>query len=166
MDYNKQLSSETTSEKIINKIDSYSLLIGGVLVAVLSVVVTYIVFSRYVLSLTPRWSEEIPRLILIWLTFIGTISGFARNGHFNAGILKFLIPKGRFYKNINLFCRFLVFLSTAFFLIILIYSGVQLTNFTWSHQSTALSLPIGLFYIALPISCLLSLIIMILGWKK
>ena len=38
--------------------------IGAIGVLALAVIVVYVVLSRYALSQTPRWSEELPRLIL------------------------------------------------------------------------------------------------------
>ena len=60
--------------------------IGAIGVLALAVIVVYVVLSRYALSQTPRWSEELPRLILVWVTFFGVISAFIRGSHFRAGL--------------------------------------------------------------------------------
>lgn len=59
-------------------LDGAARAVGGIGVAVLAATVTWVVFSRYALGITPRWSEELPRLILIWVTWLGVVSAFIR----------------------------------------------------------------------------------------
>ena len=68
-------------------IDRAARWVGAALVAGFAAMVVYVVISRYLFSSTPRWAEELPRMALVWLTFVGTISGFVRGSHFRAGLL-------------------------------------------------------------------------------
>ncbi|MGH6760907.1 MAG: TRAP transporter small permease [Phyllobacterium sp.] len=137
--------------------------IGAILVALFSVMIVYVVFARYVLSYTPRWSEELPRLLLVWATFIGTISAFARKTHLCAGITDLIVKPGRF-RDALAFCAMI---ATAAFLVILAFTGWKLALATWSHETTVLSLPAGLVYLALPVTSVLSLLALFLvGWRK
>lgn len=137
--------------------------IGAAGVMALAVIVFYVVFSRYALSQTPRWSEELPRLILVWVTFFGVISAFIRGSHFRAGLTDLVLPAGALRRLIF----GLAALSGVAFLIVLLVTGVQITGFTWQHETTAMSLPGGLFYLCLPISAVLSLLGLALGgWRK
>lgn len=144
-------------------LDKASRWTGSALVAAFTTIVVYVVFSRYLLNSTPRWAEELPRLLLVWLTFIGTISAFARGNHFRAGLADILIEA----KSLRAAVRLLAVLATVVFLIVLGVNGARLTAITWSHSTTALSLPVGLFYLALPVCCILSLLALALGgWRK
>lgn len=49
-------------------------------------------------------------------------------------------------------------LASAAFLVLLAVTGWQITLFTWDHASTALGLPGGLFYAALPVGAVASLV--------
>lgn len=153
----------TAPEVLNNRLDRLVRNIGAIGVAVLGVIVFYVVVSRYVLAKTPRWSEEIPRLILVWVTFFGIVSAFVRGSHFRAGLTDLILPPGR--------ARRLVFglaaIASAAFLLVLLITGTQITRFTWDHAMTATSLPGGLLYLALPISAALSLLGLALGgWRK
>ncbi|MDO5603586.1 MAG: TRAP transporter small permease [Paracoccus sp. (in: a-proteobacteria)] len=133
--------------------------IGALGVAVLSTLVIWVVFSRYVLGATPRWAEELPRLILVWVTFLGVISGFVRGSHFEAGIRDLVIPPGRLRRIVG----WLATAASAAFLVVLIITGWKITTMTWSHSTTALSMPVGLFYLCLPVCAALSLVGLFVG---
>ena len=129
-------------------IDSVAGAVGGLFIAAFTAIIVYVVFCRYVLSFTPRWSEEIPRLLLVWVTFIGAVSAFVRNTHLCAGLTDLMIAPGRFRRFLALLAR----LATYLFLIVVFWSGWNITVLTWSHETTVLSWPSGLAYLALPVT--------------
>ncbi|MBY6005258.1 TRAP transporter small permease [Salipiger bermudensis] len=131
---------------------------GAALVAAFAAMVVYVVISRYLFSSTPRWAEELPRIALVWLTFVGAISGFVRGTHFRAGLLDLVTLPALLRKVIAA----LAWLASVVFLAVLIRTGWTLSGITWSHQTTALSLPVGLFYISLPVCCGFALLGLIL----
>lgn len=129
-------------------IDSVAGAVGGLFIAVFTAIIVYVVFCRYVLSFTPRWSEEIPRLLLVWVTFIGAVSAFVRNTHLCAGLTDLMIAPGRFRRFLALLAR----LATYLFLIVVFWSGWKITVLTWPHETTVMSWPSGLAYLALPVT--------------
>lgn len=131
---------------------------GAAMVAGFAAMVVYVVISRYLFSSTPRWAEELPRLLLVWLTFTGAVSGFVRGSHFRAGLLDLVALPAR----VRLVLAALAWLASAVFLAVFIVTGARLTGITWSHQTTALSLPVGLFYLSLPVCFSLALVGLIL----
>ncbi|WP_134681839.1 TRAP transporter small permease [Paracoccus ravus] len=145
--------------RISNRLDWLARSLGAIGVAALAAIVAWVVFSRYALGVTPRWSEELPRLILVWVSFIGIISGFARGSHFEAGLTDLIIRPGRLREVI----RRLATGASVIFLLVLLVTGWQITGFTWHHATTALNLPGGLFYLCLPIGAALSLIAIFAG---
>ncbi len=54
--------------RISNAIDNVARAAGGLAIATFTAIIVYVVICRYALSFTPRWSEEIPRLLLVWVT--------------------------------------------------------------------------------------------------
>ncbi|MGP6085461.1 TRAP transporter small permease [Antarctobacter jejuensis] len=137
--------------------------IGAAMLLTFAVIVVYVVFSRYALSHTPRWAEELPRLLLVWLTFVGAISGFWRGTHFRAGLADLIFAAPAVRRIVTL----LAAAASAAFLAVLGINGWRLAQITWSHSTTALDLPVGLFHIALPVTCALSLVVLMLGgWRK
>lgn len=154
----------TDRTEILNgRLDRLVRNIGAIGVAVLGAMVFYVVVSRYAVAKTPRWSEELPRLILVWVTFFGVVSAFIRGSHFRAGLTDLMMGPGRARRAVFV----LAALAGGAFLVVLLVTGIQITRFTWSHQMTATSLPGGLLYLALPISAALALLGLALGgWRK
>lgn len=74
-----------SQKPLADRLDGLVRNIGALGVAVLAVMVFYVVISRYAVAKTPRWSGELPRLILVWVTFFGIVSAFIRGSHFRAG---------------------------------------------------------------------------------
>jgi len=137
--------------------------VAGLAVAVLAVMVVYVVAARYLFGVTPRWSEELPRLLLVWTTFLGTVSGFVRGGHFRAGLRDLLLAPGP----LRAAARVVAGLATVAFLVTLAITGTRITLLTWPHATTALGLPGGLFYIMLPIGAVLALLgFALVGWRR
>ena len=148
---------------LADRLDGLVRNLGALGVSVLAVMVFYVVVSRYAVAKTPRWSEELPRLILVWVTFFGVVSAFIRGSHFRAGLTDLILSPGALRRAIFV----LAALAGGAFLIVLLITGIQITRFTWDHQMTATSLPGGLLYLALPISAALSLLGLALGgWRK
>ena len=125
---------------LADRLDGLVRNIGALGVAVLAAMVFYVVVSRYAVAKTPRWSEELPRLILVWVTFFGVVSAFIRGSHFRAGLTDLILPPGALRRAIFV----LAALACGAFLIVLLITGIQITRFTWDHQMTATSLPGGL----------------------
>ena len=148
----------TGSLRAATLIDRAARWFGAALVAGFAAMVVYVVISRYLFSSTPRWAEELPRLALVWLTFVGAISGFVRGSHFRAGLLDLIAMPPMLRRGLAV----LAWLASFVFLAVFILTGWKLTAITWSHQTTALSLPVGLFYLSLPVCCGLALLGLIL----
>lgn len=152
-----------STKPLADRLDGLVRNLGALGVAVLAVMVFYVVVSRYAVAKTPRWSEELPRLILVWVTFFGVVSAFIGGSHFRAGLTDLILPPGALRRAIFV----LAALACGAFLIVLLITGIQITRFTWDHQMTATSLPGGLLYLALPISAALSLLGLASGgWRK
>ncbi len=146
--------SETKSgvSRAVGMLDSAALIAGSVGVVAFTTIVTYVVGARYVLGQTPFWAEELPRLLLIWVTFIGAIAAFARGTHFEAGILPLIVKS----ESVQRVARLVAALASVVFLVILAKTGFDITKHTWGNMTTALRWPVGLTYLALPICCSLS----------
>lgn len=149
--------------RIATLIDETARRCGAALIVVFAGLVVYVVASRYLFSSTPRWAEELPRLLLVWVTFIGAVSACARGTHFRAGLLQLMVPKGRL-RSFILICAAL---ASGLFFAILGLKGAELAQMTWDHKTTALDLPVGLFYLSLPLTCVFGILALAFdGWRK
>lgn len=141
-------SEPMPQSRIAAAIDRAAGTIGGLAIANFTAIIVYVVICRYAFSFTPRWSEEIPRLLLVWVTFIGAISAFVRKTHLCAGLTDLIVAPGRLRSFLALLARVAAFL----FLAVVFWSGWKITGLTWSHETTVLSWPAGLVYLSLPVT--------------
>jgi len=76
----------------VQKIASF---FAGTLIGVMTLVILYMVYFRYVLNDTPYWSEEVARCMMLWMTFCVLPISYRIGGNVSINILlnKF---KGRF----------------------------------------------------------------------
>jgi len=54
---------------------------AGLLIGVITVLVSVQVFARYVLNNTPPWSEELCRYLFVWASFLGACVATERAAH-------------------------------------------------------------------------------------
>ncbi len=134
----------------------------GALTIVLVLIVLWQVASRYLLKSPSTWTDESSTILLVWMTLIGMAIGFARRAHLG---LDYLAEKLPVRQREGL--RALVFLVVAAFAgIVLIYGGIGLTvsAFQTGQVMPALQMRRGFFYLPLPISGLLILLVAIEGF--
>lgn len=123
--------------------------VAGAGVLVLAVLVTATVFLRFVVGSPPHWAEELPRLVLVWITLIGAVACSQRRTHLNAGIAPLLIRSVRRREQVG---RFNDLLLVALFGV-LGKAGWDLAQLTMSQTTTALQMPAGILYLAVPVCC-------------
>ncbi|MFJ1299400.1 TRAP transporter small permease [Pseudomonadota bacterium AL_CKDN230030165-1A_HGKHYDSX7] len=124
-------------------------------VALLAILITYVVFARFVTHTTPHWAEELPRLVLVWSAFIGGVVCSFERSHLMAGLLPFFVRNA----------RVLAFMERANHVLIIIgllalgYAGWQLAELTMDQTLPALNVSAGTVYLALPFACVLTAIV-------
>lgn len=130
-------------EKIINKIIVLFFLImsGSVFIQVI---------FRYCLHKPIYWSEEVPRFMLIWLTFLGAGIAMRKQGHLSITILT-----NRLKDKTRLKVQLVALILSIVFLIVLAIGGINITLLTMPNRSAALGLPTGLVYLAVPVGAVL-----------
>lgn len=111
--------------------------------AVMTVVACFEVFVRYVLGQSLPWAEEVPKYLMIWLTFLGSSLATRRDMHVGfTGLVEWLPPRIR--RWIVLLGRLLVIL----FLYYMVRWGFVLT-FSMGFVSVTAALQIPFFWIFL-----------------
>jgi len=128
-----------------------------VLSGLIFVVVFLQVLFRYLLRQPLFWSEELPRYLLIWMSFLAAALAQKHDAHINITLC--LAPLSRRTRQALKILTDAVILA---FLWVLIYSGSLVTSITAHHRSTALQLPMGLVYAALPMGAILMSLYLVL----
>ena len=109
------------------------------------------VIARYLKS-PFFWTEEISRIMLMYLSFIGASIALNVHGHLSLDIIlkKF---KGKARRRLD----FLINVLLLFFCIALIVYSIQMMKQTW-YMLTPLGIPRGFMYLCLPIGGMLMVI--------
>lgn len=123
----------------------------------ISIVVFLQVVFRYVLSQPLFWSEELPRYLLIWTTFLAAALAQKHRAHINITLAVNLLP-----RRIQKWLRILTDILICGFLGVLVYSGSLVSRVTLHHRSTALQIPMAAVYLALPVGATLMMLYLLL----
>ncbi|MCE7793189.1 TRAP transporter small permease [Salipaludibacillus sp. CUR1] len=137
--------------KVTEKLVKLLSILCIITITALTIIVLVQVFSRYIRYSLPG-TEELARLLVVWLTFLG--SSLALHEKMHLSVSYFVNLAG---QNMRQKISWLVHgLMILLFSILLIY-GFRLTIFTMGSSSSTLQLPMGLFYMVIPISAIFSI---------
>lgn len=142
--------------KLLNQL--LNILAGGSFLAMV-ILTCWQVLTRYVLKNPSSWSEELVSYLFAWMALLGSSLVVGERGHMNIPLLMDrLNPDAR--KCLAIFSEIVAFLFAG---IILVFGGVQITSLAMGQMTSSLGIPIGIFYIILPLSGALNVIYTILN---
>src|SRR6478609_3954712 len=122
-------------------------LVGGIALVLISAVIPWAVFTRYVLNSAASWPEPLAVLLTIVLTFIGAAAAYRLNLHMNVAYFANQLP-ARFRKLLDLLVQFLMALIALF----MIVWGERLVEVTWYNTIADFPfLSVGVTYLPIPI---------------
>lgn len=105
------------------------------------------VFTRYILKSPSSWSEELVSYLFAWASLFGAVLVTGERGHMNIPILVEKMGL-KVQKALAIFAELI---ALAFAVIILIFGGVQIVLLAMGQMTSSLGVPIGIFYIMLPV---------------
>ncbi|MGE8686105.1 MAG: TRAP transporter small permease [Achromobacter sp.] len=129
--------------------------LAALAVALLAILISYVVFARFVTHTTPHWAEELPRLVLVWSAFIGGVTCSFERSHLMAGLLPFMVRNPRILAAFERLNQALIIVGLA----ALGYAGWQLAELTMDQTLPALEVSAGAVYLALPFACAITVIV-------
>ena len=113
----------------------------------MTVVIGWQVFARYVLNDTPHWSEQLSLYLMVWYILLGTAVGVRERFHLGVVLgLEALPPAAR--RVADLLIQALV----AGFGVFMTLYGASIARATWSHTIPTLGLPTGSSYLPFPVA--------------
>ena len=131
--------------------------LGGTALVLISAVIPWAVYTRYVINRAASWPEPLALLLTIVLTFFGAAACYRRGLHMRVSVFVDMLPTGP-RRGADLLAEMLMGLI-AFFMV---YWGARLVMVTW-HNSTAdfPFLSVGVTYLPVPLGglCLLLFVI-------
>src|SRR5580698_1465770 len=102
--------------------------IGCIALALISAIIPWAVFTRYVLNSAASWPEPMAVLLTIVLTFIGAAAAYRLNLHMNVSFFADMLPDG-----FRILLDLVVQLLMALIAIFMIVWGARLVEVTWHN---------------------------------
>lgn len=113
----------------------------------MTVIIGWQVFGRYVLNASPSWSEQASLVLMIWYVSLAAAAGVREGFHIRIVAIENIAgPSTK--RSMRVLSSLIV---AACGLAMLIW-GSELVVRTWSHTIPSLGVPRGLAYLALPIA--------------
>lgn len=142
--------------RLLNRI--LNILAGGSFI-LMTLLTCWQVVTRYVLGRPSSWSEELVSYLFAWMALLGASLVVGERGHMNIPLL---------VENVSPFFRkilrvFAEIVAALFAGIILVYGGMQITDLTMAQMTSSLGVPVGVFYIVLPLCGVLNIVYCIMN---
>jgi TRAP-type C4-dicarboxylate transport system permease small subunit len=130
---------------------------AGLAILVMSLIIPWGVFTRYVLGTGSEWPEPIAILLMMVFTFVGAAAAYRAGSHIAVDMFTVRMPRA-----LQRICIVAVDLLMATVCVFVVYYGARLCAETW-HQSIAELpwLPVGVTYAPLPIGSAITLLFVI-----
>ena len=133
-------------QKFLDGIHRFLIWILAVTVVLLMVPVSLQIFSRFT-ELIPRymWTEEMSRFMFIWMVMIGATVGVREGLHFDVDVWPSLKPRA------SLILKMVSNLFVIAFAAVVLYWGIEFTQFGWNQSSELADMPMWWIFIAWPL---------------
>ncbi|GLO67489.1 MULTISPECIES: TRAP transporter small permease [Oceanobacillus] len=114
----------------------------------LVLLVTWQVFTRFILNNPSVFSEELAKYCFVWLVLFGAAFVFGERGHMAVEFIK-----NKFPTKVKLMIEILIEVITILFaLTVLLIGGYLAVDVAWNQLSASLQIPVGYLYAGIPIS--------------
>ena len=134
-------------EKLRKALDKLLSVLAGGSMAVMVILTTYQVITRYIFNAPSTWSEELVGYLFGWSTMFGATIVSGERGHMRIPIIiDRFSPTLR--KAFHIFGEVIAFLFSA---TILVFGGYQVSNLAMGQQTSSLGVAVGVFYWVMPI---------------
>src|ERR1700738_3779507 len=132
-------------------------IVAGTAFVLISAVIPWAVFTRYVLNSAASWPEPTAVLLTIMLTFIGAAACYRRRQHMNIAYFAGLLP-GPGQRLSAIACELIVGAMAVF----MAYYGAHLVEATWHNTIGDFPfLSVGVTYLPIPVGGVLLLLFVI-----
>lgn len=121
--------------------------IGGVGICVMSLIITYGVFTRYVLGTGSFWPEPVSIFLMIQFTFYGAAACYRADHHIGVALLSTKLP-----KKLQIYQEYLIHLIMGSISVFMVIYGIALVEVTLFQSYPEFEyIKVGVAYSPLPI---------------
>lgn len=130
---------------------------AGAAIVMMSLIIPWGVFTRYVLGTGSQWPEPIAILLMMVFTFLGAAATYRANGHIAVSLLTDVLP-----ASLQRFSRVLVDGLMMLVCSFVVWYGARLSLGTMGQTISELPwLPVGMTYASLPLGSLATLLFVV-----
>jgi len=145
-----------TFDRVLERITTVVKWLMVSMTCVIFFITTITVFTRYVLNFVPSWSEEIPRYLLVWITYLGAALAIKFKEHISLDVFFNLMPL-RARQVGHLLLNGLI----AIVAVIMVVYGIGLVNHFGNDLMESIPVTNFWLYLAMPVSGTLMLLYII-----
>ena len=121
--------------------------IAGISIFVMSLIIPWGIFTRYVLGTGSQWPEPIATLLMVVFTFLGAAAGYRANGHIAVAMVTERLPTA-----VQPVLARAMDVLMLFIAIFMTWYGAKLCMETWNQSIGQLPwMPVGVTYLPVPI---------------
>jgi TRAP-type C4-dicarboxylate transport system permease small subunit len=114
---------------------------------VMTAIIGWQVFARYVMNASPAWAEQAALLLMIWYVLFAAAAGVREGFHIRISVFETLLT-----PRAQAIVRSAGFLLVGLFGLAMVVWGAELTVATWQHDIPTLGLPRGVAYLPIPLA--------------
>jgi TRAP-type C4-dicarboxylate transport system permease small subunit len=143
--------------RAMDAVNAACLFVAGTCLVVITIIVPYGVFTRYVLNSAASWPEPMAVLLMIVLSFLSAVVSYREHLHIGVGLLPAFLKEPA--KSVLGALLEICMLATNLFMVVW---GIKLVQATW-YQSIA-EFPIvtaGITYLPIPVGGALTVLFVI-----
>lgn len=134
-------------KRLLVRLDASFEYLGLGFLTAMVLIVTWQVFSRTIFNTSPFWSEEVSRILLIWVAFLGIAIGFRERVHIAVGMFVEKLPVGA-----QIWVQRLIYALVFAFGLYLLVQGSQFTLESSQATLPSTGWPRSALYAVMPIS--------------
>lgn len=142
--------SDNTLARVTLKAADVLLVVSAIGLLMMTFIVGWQVFGRYVLGSSPSWAEQGALTLMIWFIFLGGAAGVRDGFHIRIVAVENMVSQSN-RRKMRVVSNAIVGLSG----LAMLWWGGELVVRTWSHVIPSLGIPRGMAYLAIPIAGLL-----------
>lgn len=92
------------------------------------------------------WTEELARLLFVWMIMLGAMIGIRESTHFDADVLP------QFSKRVTAGLQIVTHLFVLVFALVFVWWGIKFVQFGWNQLSELAELPMPYIFVAWPLT--------------
>jgi len=132
---------------ILDRLERFITFATAVMMIILSALICWQVFSRYVLNASPFWIEEISVISLMWIGLLGAAACVWTESHMSLELVVSRLP-----ETVRIWLRAATDIVIGVFAFFLCERGIFLVQRTMGGTLSSLPLAVGYTYLVLPIA--------------